>query len=139
MYSKKNNYYKMKIIKKFNESFEDERQISEKEINNFLNNSVTVDVYLTDLLSNVNIILLMKNGEIYERISGNKKFNFYSSKEEFKAKTGASLDDEYKSNSSQALMNLFDQVDDSIKYEIEMVYIYGEFDDTLLDSILRGF
>jgi hypothetical protein len=138
-FSKKNNYYKMKHIRKFNESFEDDRQISEEEINIFLDNGVTVNVYLTDLLSDTNLILLMKNGEIYERRSGNKKFDIYSSKEEFKAKTGASLDDEYKGNASQALMNLFDEVDDGRKYEIEMVYIDSQFDNPLLDSILKRF
>ena len=110
----------MKHIRKFNESFEDDRQISEEEINIFLDNGVTVNVYLTDLLSDTNLILLMKNGEIYERRSGNIKFDIYSSKEEFKTKTGASLDDEYKGNASQALMNLFDEVqytEDGLDYQ----------------------
>jgi hypothetical protein len=118
---------------------EDERQISEEEINIFLDNGITVNVYLTDLLSDTNLILLMKNGEIYERRSGNIKFDIYSSKEEFKTKTGASLDDEYKGNASQALMNLFDEVDDGTKYEIEMVYIDSQFDNPLLNSILKRF
>ena len=73
----------MKHIRKFNESIEDE-EINENEINDFLNNGVRVSVFLTDLLSDTNLILLMTNGEIYERRAGNKKFDIYSSKEEFK-------------------------------------------------------
>jgi hypothetical protein len=47
---------------KINES--DENQISEQEVNYFLDNSVNVNVSLTDLLSDAHIILLMKNGEV---------------------------------------------------------------------------
>lgn len=127
----------MKHLRKFNESIED--QISENEINDFLQNGIQVPVFLTDLLSDTNLILLMTNGEIYERRAGNKKFNVYSSKEEFKSKTGASLDNEYVGNASPALINLFDSVDDIRKDLIEMAYIDSQFDNPLLDSILKNF
>jgi hypothetical protein len=127
----------MKHIRKFNESVEDE--ISENEINEFLQNGISVPVFLTDLLSDTNLILLMTNGEIYERRAGNKKFNIYSSKEEFKQKTGASLDDEYAGNASPALINLFSEVDDYRSGLIEMAYIDSQFDNPLLDSILKKF
>jgi hypothetical protein len=127
----------MKHLKKFNESTENE--ISENEINEFLQNGVNVPVFLTDLLSDTNLILLMTNGEIYERRAGNKKFDIYSSKEEFKSKTGASLDDEYAGNASPALINLFDSVDDIRVNYIEMAYIDSQFDNPLLDSILKNF
>jgi hypothetical protein len=127
----------MKHLRKFNESIEDE--ISENEINEFLKNGIQVPVFLTDLLSDTNLILLMTNGEIYERRAGNKKFNVYSSKEEFKSKTGASLDNEYVGNASPALINLFDSVDDIRKDLIEMAYIDSQFDSPLLDSILSYF
>jgi len=110
----------MKHLRKFNES--NENEISENEINEFLQNGVTVPVFLTDLLSDTNLILLMTNGEVYERISGNKKFDIYSSKEEFKQRTGSSLDDEYAGNASPALINLFDSVDDIRKDLIEMAF-----------------
>ena len=128
----------MKHLKKFNESIENE-EINESEINEFLNNGVRINVFLTDLLSDTNLILLMTNGEIYERRSGNKKFDIYSSKEEFKSKTGASLDDEYSGSASPALINLFDSVDDGRKHIIEMAYIDSQFDNPLLDSILKNF
>jgi hypothetical protein len=127
----------MKHLRKFNESIEDE--ISENEINDFLKNGIQVPVFLTDLLSNTNLILLMTNGEIYERRAGNKKFNVYSSKEEFKSKTGSSLDNEYSGNASPALINLFDSVDDIRKDLIEMAYIDSQYDNPLLDSILKYF
>ena len=127
----------MKHLRKFNESIEDE--ISENEINEFLKNGIQVPVFLTDLLSDTNLILLMTNGEIYERRAGNKKFNVYSSKEEFKSKTGASLDNEYVGNASPALINLFDSVDDIRKDLIEMAYIDSQFDSPLFDSILSYF
>ena len=127
----------MKHLRKFNESIED--QISENEINDFLQNGIQVPVFLTDLLSDTNLILLMTNGEIYERRAGNKKFNVYSSKEEFKSKTGTSLDNEYVGNASPALINLFDSVDDIRKDLIEMAYIDSQFDNPLLDSILKNF
>ncbi len=132
----------MKHLKKFNESVENEiseNEISENEINEFLQNGVRVPVFLTDLLSDTNLILLMTNGEIYERRAGNKKFDVYSSKEEFKSKTGASLDDEYAGNASPALINLFDSVDDIRRNYIEMAYIDSQFDSPLLDSILKYF
>lgn len=128
----------MKHLKKFNESIENE-EINENEINEFLNNGVRVNVFLTDLLSDTNLILLMTNGEIYERRAGNKKFTIYSSKDEFKQKTGASLDDEYSGNASPALINIFDSVDDGRKHIIEMAYIDSQFDNPLLDSILKNF
>ena len=128
----------MKHIRKFNESIESE-EINENEINEFLNNGVTVPVFLTDLLSDTNLILLMTNGEVYERRSGNKKFTIYSSKDEFKSKTGASLDDEYAGSASPALINLFDSVDDTRGNYIEMAYIDSQFDNPLLDSILKYF
>jgi hypothetical protein len=127
----------MKHLRKFNES--NENEISENEINEFLQNGVTVPVFLTDLLSDTNLILLMTNGEVYERISGNKKFDIYSSKEEFKQRTGASLDDEYAGNASPALINLFDSVDDIRKELIEMADVDSQFDNPLLDSILKNF
>jgi hypothetical protein len=127
----------MKHLRKFNESIEDE--ISENEINDFLKNGIRVPVFITDLLSNTNLILLMTNGEIYERRAGNKKFNVYSSKEEFKSKTGASLDNEYSGNASPALIKLFDSVDDIRKDLIEMAYIDSQYDNPLLDSILKYF
>jgi hypothetical protein len=127
----------MKHLRKFNES--NENEISENEINEFLQNGVTVPVFLTDLLSDTNLILLMTNGEVYERRSGNKKFDIYSSKEEFKQRTGASLDDEYAGNASPALINLFDSVDDIRKELIEMAYVDSQFDNPLLDSILKNF
>lgn len=127
----------MKHLRKFNESTENE--ISENQINEFLQNGVTVPVFLTDLLSDTNLILLMTNGEIYERRAGNKKFDIYLSKEEFKSKTGASLDDEYAGNASPALMNLFSEVDDYRGGLIEMAYIDSQFDNPLLDSILKNF
>jgi hypothetical protein len=127
----------MKHLRKFNESIEDE--ISENEINEFLKNGIRVPVFITDLLSNTNLILLMTNGEIYERRAGNKKFNVYSSKEEFKSKTGASLDNEYSGNASPALIKLFDSVDDIRKDLIEMAYIDSQYDNPLLDSILKYF
>lgn len=127
----------MKHLRKFNESTENE--ISENQINEFLQNGVTVPVFLTDLLSDTNLILLMTNGEIYERRAGNKKFDIYSSKEEFESKTGASLDREYAGNASPALINLFDSVDDLRKELIEMAYIDSQFDNPLLDSILKNF
>jgi len=131
----------MRYLKKFNEDidFEDEDRISEDDINGFLDNGVSVNIYLTDLLSDTNLILLMTNGEIYERLAGNKIFYIYESKEEFKSKTGSSLDDEYKGNASKELMNLFYEVDDGRKFTIEMVYIDSQFDNPLLDSILSGF
>ncbi len=122
---------------KINES--DENQISEQEVNYFLDNGVSVKVSLTDLLSDTHLILLMKNGEVYERRAGNKKFDIYKSKEDFKLETGASLEDEYKGNASPALMNLFDKVDDYFKDNIEMAYIDSQFDNPLLDSILKSF
>jgi hypothetical protein len=127
----------MKHLRKFNESIED--KISENEINEFLQNGIRVPVFLTDLLSDINLILLMTNGEIYERRAGNKKFDVYSSKEEFKSKTGASLDNEYVGNASPALINLFDSVDDIRRNYIEMAYIDSQFDSPLLDSILKNF
>jgi len=127
----------MNKLRKFSESVENE--ISENEINEFLQNGVTVPVFLTDLLSDTNLILLMTNGEVYERRSGNKKFDIYSSKEEFKQRTGASLDDEYAGNASPALINLFDSVDDIRKELIEMAYVDSQFDNPLLDSILKNF
>jgi hypothetical protein len=127
----------MNKLRKFSESVENE--ISENEINDFLNNGVNVTVFLTDLLTNTNLILLMTSGEIYERRAGNKKFDVYSSKEEFKQKTGASLDEEYAGNASPALINLFDSVDDLRKELIEMAYIDSRFDNPLLDSILKNF
>ena len=127
----------MKHLRKFNES--NENEISENEINEFLQNGVRVPVFLTDLLSNTNLILLMINGEVYERRAGNKKFDIYSSKEEFKQKTGASLDDEYAGSASPALINLFNEVDDYRSGLIEMAYIDSRFDNPLLDSILKKF
>jgi len=127
----------MKHLRKFNESINS--QISENEINEFLQNGVTFPVFLTDLLSGTNLILLMTNGEIYERRAGSKKFDIYSSKDEFKSKTGASLDEEYAGNASPALINLFDSVDDLRKELIEMAYIDSQFDNPLLDSILKSF
>jgi hypothetical protein len=127
----------MKHLRKFNESINS--QISENEINEFLQNGVTVPVFLTDLLSGTNLILLMTNGEIYERRAGSKKFDIYSSKDEFKSKTGASLDEEYAGNASPALIKLFDEVDDLRKDLIEMAYIDSQFDNPLLDSILKSF
>jgi hypothetical protein len=127
----------MKHLRKFNES--NENEISENEINEFLQNGITVPVFLTDLLSDTNLILLMTNGEIYERRAGNKKFDIYSSKEEFKSKTGASLDDEYAGSASPSLINLFDSVDDIRKELIEMAYIDSQFYNPLLDSILKNF
>jgi hypothetical protein len=127
----------MKHLRKFNESTENE--ISENQINEFLQNGVTVPVFLTDLLSDTNLILLMTNGEIYERRAGNKKFDIYSSKEEFESKTGASLDREYAGNASPALINLFDSVDDLRNELIEMAYIDSQFDNPLLESILKNF
>jgi hypothetical protein len=127
----------MKHLKRFNES--NGNEISENEINEFLQNGVTVPVFLTDLLSDTNLILLMTNGEIYERRAGNKKFDIYSSKDEFKSKTGASLDEEYAGNASPALINLFDSVDDIRGNYIEMAYIDSQFDNPLLDSILKSF
>lgn len=127
----------MKHLKRFNES--NGNEISENEINEFLQNGVTVPVFLTDLLSDTNLILLMTNGEIYERRAGSKKFDIYSSKDEFKSKTGASLDEEYAGNASPALINLFDSVDDLRKELIEMAYIDSQFDNPLLDSILKSF
>jgi hypothetical protein len=127
----------MKHLKKFNESVENE--INENEINEFLKNGISAPVFLTDLLSDTNLILLMINGEIYERRAGNKKFTIYSSKDEFKQKTGASLDDEYSGNASPALINIFDSIDDIRKELIEMAYIDSQFDNPLLDSILKNF
>jgi hypothetical protein len=127
----------MKHLKRFNES--NGNEISENEINEFLQNGVTVPVFLTDLLSDTNLILLMTNGEIYERRAGSKKFDIYSSKDEFKSKTGASLDEEYAGNASPALINLFDSVDDIRGNYIEMAYIDSQFDNPLLDSILKSF
>ncbi len=122
---------------KINES--EENQISEEAINDFLGNGVSVNVSLTDLLSDTNLILHMRNGEVYERRAGNKKFDIYKSKDDFELETGASLDDEYKGNASPALMNLFDKVDDYFKDNIEMAYIDSQFDNPLLDSILKSF
>jgi hypothetical protein len=120
------------------ESFDNE-EINEREIDDFLGNGVTINVFLTDLLSDTDLILLMTNGEIYERRAGNKACSKYSSKEEFKSKTGASLDDEYAGNASPELINLFDSVDDGRKHMIEMVYIDSQFDSPLLDSVLKKF
>ena len=127
----------MKHIRKFNESNENE-EINENEINEFLNNGVRINVFLTDLLYDTNLILLMTNGEIYERRAGNKKFTIYSSKDEFKSKTGASLDDEYAGSASPALINLFGEVDDYRGGLIEMAYI-DLFDNPLLANILKNF
>jgi len=60
-------------------------------------------------------------------------------KEEFKSKTGASLDNEYSGNASPALIKLFDSVDDIRKDLIEMAYIDSQYDNPLLDSILKYF
>jgi hypothetical protein len=46
----------MKHLKKFNESIENE-EINENEINEFLNNGVRINVFLTDLLYDTNLIL----------------------------------------------------------------------------------
>ena len=81
----------------------------------------------------------MSNGEVYERRFGDKKWEKYSSKDEFKSKTGASLDVEYSGNKSQELLNLFNEVDHFLKYDIEMVYIDTQFDNPILDSILKKF
>lgn len=123
---------------KVHESF-DNTEINEREIDDFLGNGVRINVFLTDLLSETNLMLLMVNGEVYERRAGNKAWSKYSSKEEFKSKTGASLDDEYAGNASPELINLFDSVDDGRKHMIEMVYIDSQFDSPLLDSVLKNF
>jgi hypothetical protein len=128
----------MKHLKKFNESNENV-EINENEINEFLKNGISAPIFLTDLLSDTNLILLMINGEIYERRAGNKKFTIYSSKDEFKQKTGESFDDEYSVYASPALINIFDSVDDIRKELIEMAYVDSQFDNTLLDSILKYF
>ncbi len=129
----------LEVPGKVEESMSNDEEISESEINEFLQNGIRVPVFLTDLLSDTNLILLMTNGEIYERKAGNKKFDIYSSKDEFKSKTGASLDDEYAGNASPALINLFDEVDDYRGGLIEMAYIDSQFDNPLLESILKNF
>jgi hypothetical protein len=128
----------LEIPGKVHESF-DNTEINEREIDDFLGNGVRINVFLTDLLSETNLMLLMVNGEVYERRAGNKAWSKYSSKEEFKSKTGASLDDEYAGNASPELINLFDSVDDGRKHMIEMVYIDNQFDSPLLDSVLKNF
>jgi hypothetical protein len=128
----------LEIPGKVHESF-DNTEINEREIDDFLGNGVRINVFLTDLLSETNLMLLMVNGEVYERRAGNKAWSKYSSKEEFKSKTGASLDDEYAGNASPELINLFDSVDDGRKHMIEMVYIDSQFDSPLLDSVLKNF
>jgi hypothetical protein len=130
----------MKNIKKFNESWSgNDEEISEESINDFLNNGINVNIFLTDLISDTNVILLMTNGEVYERRSGNKKWNKYTSEEEFKSKTGASLDKEYAGNESPALLNIFTSVDDYRSDNIDKVYIDTQFDNKILDSVLKNF
>lgn len=128
-----------KKVTESNDFDEEEYDINEAEIDDFFNNGVTVNVYINDLLDGVHTILLMTNGEIFERTVGSKNWKKYSSKEEFKSQTGASLDDEYAGNYSSELMNLINSVDDGRKYSIEKVFIDSQFDNTLLDSILSGF
>jgi hypothetical protein len=123
---------------KINESDEDSSGAGEllDDVENFLDNSVNIKVSLYDLFQDTDLMILMKNGELYEKSEGHHRFiNCYESEEEYESETGESLDKKYKAYPD--IINLFDMVDDNLKDNIEMVYVhYSFFYDKVLEYIL---
>jgi hypothetical protein len=127
-------YLKIENIKEsINNLTEDE------DIEGFLTNRISVDLFLDDIISDIHTIILLKSGKVLEKLQNSKSWKTYSSKEEFENKTGASLDREYSGNKSKELLNLFMSVDDYINESIEGVYIDGQFDNPILESILSNY
>jgi hypothetical protein len=127
-------YLKIENIKEsVNDLTEDE------DIEGFLTNRITVDLFLEDIISDIHTIVLLKSGKVLEKLQNSKSWKTYSSKREFENETGASLDREYSGNESKELLNLFMSVDDYINESIESVYIDGQFDNPILKSILSNY
>jgi hypothetical protein len=109
------------------------------DIEGFLTNRISVDLFLDDIISDIHTIILLKSGKVLEKLQSSKSWKTYTSKEEFENETGASLDREYSGNKSKELLNLFMSVDDYINESIEEVYIDGQFDNPILESILSNY
>lgn len=123
---------------KINESDEDSSGAGEllDDVENFLDNSVNIKVSLYDLFQDTDLMILMKNGELYEKSEGHHRFiNCYASEEEYELEKGEPLDKKY--NPYPAIMYLFEMVDDNLKDNIEMVYVHYSFThDKVLEYIL---
>jgi hypothetical protein len=121
-------------VKDINESV-----IESEDIEGFLTNKVSVDLFLDDLIYGSSVIILLKSGKVLEKSQNSKSWEIYKSNEEFEKSTGASLDREYSGSESKELLSLFMSVDDYINESIEKVYIQDQFDNTILNSILDKF
>ncbi|MFW6233345.1 MAG: hypothetical protein ACOC3Z_01645 [Nanoarchaeota archaeon] len=108
------------------------------EIRTFLGNEINVTVSLGEILYQDSIILLMKNGEIFEKWTNSNNWYEFKSKEDFKEKTGASLDEEYKDNKSESLLNIFNSIDNDFKDKIEEVY-FNDYPSDILSKVLFNF
>lgn len=120
------------------ESWRDTGEISSDDLLELFDGGITVNIYLSDVLELAHVILLMTNGEIFEKTSGSRSWKKYSSDDNFKEVTGASINDEYKGNESPELLKLLHSVDDGRKYSIEKVYFDPQFDNPVLYSILKN-
>lgn len=120
------------------ESWRDTGEISSDDLLELFDGGITVNIYLSDVLELAHVILLMTNGEIFEKTSGSRSWEKYSSDDNFKEVTGASINDEYKGNESPELLKLLHSVDDGRKYSIEKVYFDPQFDNPVLYSILKN-
>lgn len=111
--------------KQLDESVENS-EMSEDDLDDILNNYVSVSLTLKDLLSDVDFLIRTKNGKIYEFEKGELQIS-WDSDNEFKEQTGASLDKEYKGSKSNDLIDFIESnIDDDKINNIEGIYFEGE-------------
>lgn len=133
----------MKHLRKFNEDLGSDGISSVNDLKEIFKNGINVPVFLEDLVSGTGLIILTTNGKVFEKSKSND-WKEYESVEDFKNKTGASLDDEYVGNKSQQLLNLitgadgeYDGIDDYRVDDIESIYFEGEATDMLKKILQR--
>ena len=132
----------MKHLRKFNEELDYNDGISSvDDLKEIFNNLISVRVSFEDLLSDTGIIILTKNGKVFEKISNSWKE--YESAESFKNETGASLDNEYAASVSKKLLNLIvgddgDGIDDYRVDDIKAIYFEGE-PTNMLKNVLKRY
>ena len=103
-------------------------------LNNLLSETKTIEVSLNDIIYGSGVILVLENGIILEKISSDSDWKEYTDIKEFEKETNTSLYNEYNSNKSDDLLNLFNSFKSDLK--IKEAYFEGE-PSVLLELALK--
>lgn len=102
----------------------------------FFNNKITITVLLNDIFYDNNIIVVLENGQVFEKLKGEIRWFEFLSKDEFKKITGASLDEEYKDSESKILLKLLKGLNKDFGDKIESVFV-TDYPNKLLSNLIK--